>query len=91
MSTIVHIPDQLQELFGAAPVEEVAAPDLANVITALDARYPGMAERILEPDGQPRRHVNLFVNHEHMSTAGGMHARLDKGDVVWIIPAVAGG
>jgi len=89
--TSVAVPRQLQELFGAAPREAVTTTSVAGAITALDARYPGIAERILEPDGRPRRYVNLFVNNRLVGDDGDMGMPLDDGDVLWIIPSVAGG
>jgi molybdopterin converting factor small subunit len=88
----VRIPDQLQDLFGAPPVAEVAAGDVAAAVADLEARWPGMAERLLEPDGRPRRWVNLFVNRDYLGeTADPAAVPLASGDTLWIIPAVAGG
>jgi MoaD family protein len=87
----VRIPYQLQDLFGAGSVEKVIASDLREAVAALDARYPGMAERILEEGGGARRYVNLFVNTRAIAVDEGLDIVLAKGDVLWIIPHVAGG
>ena len=38
-----------------------------------------------------RRHVNLFVNADHMRDRDGLDTALAPGDVVTILPAVSGG
>ena len=87
----VRIPYQLQDLFAAGAVEDVEAKDLREAVAALDARSPGMAERILEEGGGARRYVNLFINTRAIAVDEGLDILLAKGDVLWIIPHVAGG
>jgi molybdopterin converting factor small subunit len=90
MSVTVHVPFQLRDLFGARPEEHVDAADVVGALAALDARYPGLAARVLEPDGRPRRHVSLYVNRQPVAPEG-LGAALADGDTLWIIPAVSGG
>ena len=87
----VRIPYQLQDLFGAGLLEKVKASDLREAVEALDARFPGIAERILEEGGGARRYVNLFVNTRPIQVGEGLGVPLAEGDVLWIIPHVAGG
>lgn len=87
----VQVPYQLQDLFGAAAAESVRAGDLREAVQALDERYPGIAERILEEGGGARRYVNLFVNTRPIPVEEGLEVPLSSGDVLWIIPHVAGG
>jgi molybdopterin converting factor small subunit len=87
----VVIPRQLREVFSTAGREPVPAGTVAGAIASLDARYPGIAERILEEGGGPRRYVNIFLNGQPIADLGGMDAELEGPDLLWIIPAVAGG
>ena len=88
---VVHVPAQLRQLFGASPEEVVAATSVREALAALDARYPGIRARILEPDGRPRAHVNLFVAEAPVRLEPGADVPLGTAGRLWIIPAVSGG
>lgn len=90
-TVIVRIPAQIRRLYGAQSQERVAAATVAGLIAALDARFPGMGERLTEPDGRLRRWVNVFVNGQDVRQLGNTDARLEAGAEVIIVPAVAGG
>jgi molybdopterin synthase sulfur carrier subunit len=91
MSVSVRIPAQVRRLYGAQSWERVEADTVAAMIAALDARYPGMGERLTEPDGQLRRWVNVFVDGRDVRTQEGMDTVLRDGVEVFIVPSVAGG
>ena len=58
---------------------------------ALDDRYPGIAGRLLEPDGSLRRYVNVFVEGEDGRWPGQADSVLEDGRGAWIVPNIAGG
>jgi molybdopterin synthase sulfur carrier subunit len=87
----VRIPAQIRRLFGAQARESVAAATVTELIAVLDARYPGMGERLAEPDGRLRRWVNVFIDGEDVRELGNTDARLQAGAEVIIVPSVAGG
>ncbi len=85
---VVHLPRSLTALFpGAERRVEVDAATIAELVTALDARWPGFRDRLVEEGPRIREHVNVFVDGERaeLGTAIGRSA------VVHVIPAVAGG
>jgi hypothetical protein len=85
---LVHLPRSLVALFPGVPRRvEVSAHDLAGVILELDARHPGMWDRLCEPGPRLRRHINAFVDGQPATLES--HVRSDS--VVHIIPAVSGG
>ena len=43
---------------------EVAAGDLRGAIDQLESRYPGFRERLLDPAGNLRQFVNVYLNDE---------------------------
>jgi molybdopterin converting factor small subunit len=84
----VRLPRSLVALFPDAPRDlEVPAADLVTLIRALDARYPGMWDRLCEPGPRLRTHINVFVDGHRVT----LDAALAEGSVVHIIPAVSGG
>jgi hypothetical protein len=61
------------------------------VARALDERYPGIASRLLEPDGSLRRYVNVFVEGDDGRWPGEAESVVHPGADVWIVPNIAGG
>lgn len=90
-SVTVRIPAQIRGLYGAQPREVVEAANVAQVVLALDARYPGIGQRLTEPDGSARRWVNFFVGGQDIRELSGMATTLSAGSELIIVPAVAGG
>ena len=87
----VRIPAQIRRLYGANAHEEVAARTIRDMVAQLDARFPGMGERLMEPGGTVRRWVNLFVDGEDIRSLSGEATLLRPGCEVLIVPSVAGG
>ncbi len=87
----VRIPSPLRKHTGGAAQLEVEATDVRGVIAELEEAHPGLAERILDDDGDLRRFVNVFVRDEDVRYQDGLDTAVSEGDVVSIVPAVAGG
>ena len=87
----VHLPRSLVTLFPDAPPRhlELDSATLGALVEDLDARWPGMADRLLEPPGpRIREHINVFVDGERQRD---LTTPLTSSSVVHVIPAVAGG
>ena len=69
----------------------VEATDLASAITALDARYPGFKDRLLDENGDLRQFVNVYLNDEDVRLGAGLGSKVGEKDEISIVPAVAGG
>lgn len=91
MNVTVRIPTPLRKLTDGAGEVVVEADDVRGTVAALEAAYPGFAERMLDDDGNLRRFVNVFVRDEDVRFQDGLDTAIDDGDVVSIVPAVAGG
>jgi len=87
----VRIPTQLRELTGGAADVDVDGATVAEVLKQLEARHPGFAERLYDDQGQLRRFVNVFVADEDIRFQQGLDTPVTEGQVVSIVPAVAGG
>jgi molybdopterin converting factor small subunit len=46
---------------------------------------------VCDDTGAVRRHVNLFVNNDHMRDRDGLDTALVPGDEIFILPSVSGG
>lgn len=84
----VRLPAHLVRLFpdGEAYVELEAAT-VRGMMDALEARWPGMRDRLCDERPAIRRHINVFVD--------GRRARLDTplrpGADVFVLTAISGG
>ena len=92
----VHIPSALRRWTGGGDVLELPiAADIrmtaAEVIEALSREHPGIRDRVLDEQGELRRHVNIFIDGENARFAGGLKAQVGAASEMWIHPALSGG
>jgi len=87
----VRIPTPLRKFTGGA--EEIAAEGttVAQVVSDMEARYPGIKERLCEADGRVRRFVNIYVNGDDIRFLANLETSVATNDEVSIVPAIAGG
>jgi MoaD family protein len=90
MAIEVRIPTILRSYTGGAKAVEGSGDTLADLLTDLDARHPGLRDRLIK-DGALHRFVNIYINDEDVRFLGSLDAKLADGDNVTILPAVAGG
>jgi molybdopterin synthase sulfur carrier subunit len=84
----VHLPSTLTPLFVALPRRlEIDAASVGEVVAQLDARWPGLQDRLCEPGPVLRRHIHVYVDGERgtLETPVAATSRLD------VIAAISGG
>jgi molybdopterin synthase sulfur carrier subunit len=91
MPKIVRIPTPLRKLTSSQETVEVASNTVGEAIAELQARFPGIGERLLDERGEVRRFVNVYVNEEDIRFLKNQQTPLKEGDEINIIPAIAGG
>ena len=91
MAVTVRIPTTMRPLTGGDKQVSVEPGSLNDIVAALEAAHPGMAERIVDEDGSLRKFVNLFVDDDDVRYLDGLDTAVPDGVTVSIIPAVAGG
>jgi sulfur-carrier protein len=94
MAVEVRIPTILRTYTGGEKAVPGDGTTLAELIDHLEVNHPGIKERLIDAkDGQDdlRRFVNVYVNDEDVRFTGGLDTKLDEGDQVVVLPAVAGG
>lgn len=90
MAIEVRIPTILRTYTDGAKAVEGSGSTLEELFADLDARHPGIRERLVE-GGELRRFVNVYLNDEDVRFLEGISTGLTDGDNVIILPAVAGG
>ncbi len=86
-----RIPGPLRRLSNGESTVAVEAGDLRSAIEALEAKYPGFRDRLLDEQGQPRQFVNIYLNDEDIRMGEGLASPVKESDEIAIVPAVAGG
>jgi molybdopterin synthase sulfur carrier subunit len=85
---LVRLPAVLQTLFPAAErLVESRAATVDALMDDLDARWPGMRERLCDERPAIRRHINVFVDGERAA----LDTPLRPGADVFILLAISGG
>ncbi len=91
MAIQFHIPTVLAGLADGQQVLEASGATLGDAVADIVARYPRLAPRLRDEQGQPYRFVVFYVNDEDSRFHGGFAAPVNDGDEVTVVPAIAGG
>ncbi len=85
----VFIPSLLEGLTGGARTVEVSGRNLRQVINALDERFPGMKERLLDEDGALIPEIMAAIDGEtnHL----GLLQPVTDATEIQFVPAIGGG
>jgi molybdopterin converting factor small subunit len=66
---------------------DAAGATVVDVLTALDARWPGVLDRDCDPGPTLRQHLNVYVDGERAS----LETPVRPDATLHVIPAVSGG
>jgi molybdopterin converting factor small subunit len=64
---------------------------LDRLLDDIDQRFPGFRGQLTDESGGLRKFLNVYVNDEDVRYTGRMETPIQSGDVISILPAVAGG
>ena len=91
MSIEVRIPTILRTYTSGQKVVSGTGDTIADLLGDLDTQFPGLRGRLVTEDGSLHKFVNVYVNDEDVRFLGALDAKVNSGDTVTILPAVAGG
>lgn len=91
MAVEVRIPTVFRKFTNNQAVAEVDAGTIAELIDCLDKEFPGFREQVLTESGDLHRYVNVYVNDEDARYLDKLATEVNDGDVVSLLPSVAGG
>jgi molybdopterin synthase sulfur carrier subunit len=86
-----RIPTILRSYTGGEKAVSGSGGTLGELFADLDTRHEGLCGRLVGDDGSLNRFVNVYLNDEDVRFLGGIETPMSDGDVVTILPAVAGG
>jgi molybdopterin converting factor small subunit len=87
----IHLPGPLRPYAGGASQLRVEAETVRATLEKLERDEPALYRNVCEETGGVRRHLNVFVNSDHIRDLSGLDTTLRSGDVVTFLPAVSGG
>jgi sulfur-carrier protein len=90
MPVKVEIPSPLREQAGGQTEVAVSGSTVQAALDDLVRQYPALGPKLFA-DGKMRPYINVFVNDEDIRYLDDMQTAVADGQVVAIIPAVAGG
>jgi MoaD family protein len=90
MPVTVHIPTILRPLTGNQKCIEITGLNVTEVIEAMERQYPGVKEKLIS-GGKAHSFMNIYVNDDDIRFSDGLLTKLNDGDSLTILPAVAGG
>ena len=64
---------------------------VGEVFTELATRYPGLAGQLVDERGGLHKFVNVYCNDDDIRYLEQLDTKVADGDVISILPAVAGG
>lgn len=91
MAVLVHVPTLLRPTTKGERTIAGNGSTLDEVLNDLERRFPGFRDQLTEDDGSLRRFINVYKNDEDVRYLGKLDTPVKDGDVISILPAVAGG
>ena len=91
MPVEVKLPTMLRVQADGQASVAVDGATVGDVFGALVERYPGLRDNLLAEDGGLHKFVNVYKDDDDIRYLDGLDTKLVDGDVLSILPAVAGG
>ncbi|MGB8337721.1 MAG: MoaD/ThiS family protein [Burkholderiales bacterium] len=67
---------------------DASGATLAELLSDMDARYPGIRFRIIDEQGNIRRHIKIFINRNQVRA---LDVKLYASDEIILVAALSGG
>jgi MoaD family protein len=91
MSIEVRVPTVLRKHTAGEKAVNGAGTTVREVIDDLNARHPGLKDAVVTDAGDLHRFINVYLNDEDIRFLGTLETPVKDGDILSILPAVAGG
>ena len=91
MSVEIIIPLVLRQYAENRDSVKLSGQNIGELLNNLMQKFPNMKKHLFSEDGQIRNFVNVYVNDDDIRYLENNATQLKEGDVISIIPSVAGG
>jgi molybdopterin converting factor small subunit len=87
----VRIPPVLRPSVGGEREVTATGETVGAVLTSLADAHPETKAQLFGAEGELNRYVNVYLNDEDVRVLDGLETAVGEGDVLVILPAMAGG
>jgi sulfur-carrier protein len=87
----IKIPPVLRASVGGEREVDAPGEKVGEVLRGLVAAHPATETQLFGGDGELNRYVNVYLNDEDVRVLDGLDTAVGAGDVLVILPAMAGG
>jgi molybdopterin converting factor small subunit len=87
----VRLPTILRPDAGGQAVVSAEGATVGEVFADLVRQFPALGGKMVTPDGELHRFVNVYVNDDDIRYLSKLDSKVTEADEVSILPAVAGG
>jgi molybdopterin converting factor small subunit len=91
MSVEIKLPTVLRAQAEGQATVEIDGATVGEVFNKLVAQYPGLRGNLLDDNGGMHKFVNVYKDDDDIRYLDGLDTKVGNGDVLSILPAVAGG
>jgi MoaD family protein len=91
MAVEVRLPTLLRASADGTPSVPAEGATVGEAFGALTERYPGLKGQLVDDAGGLHKFVNVYVNDDDIRYLDQLDTKVSDGDVISILPAVAGG
>lgn len=91
MAVEVRLPTLLRQYTDGTASVTAEGATIGDVFAAIVGQYPGLGGQLIDESGALHKFVNVYVNDEDIRYLDSLGTAVAEGDVVSILPAVAGG
>ncbi len=91
MTVQVKIPTVLRKHTDGEALLEASGTTIGQLVDDIANRFPEFKVKVVGDDGKLHRFINVYANDEDVRYLDGLDTKVSDGDVVSILPAVAGG
>jgi adenylyltransferase/sulfurtransferase len=91
MSNQIKLPTALRPFASGQESVALEGKTAGELLDALFAKHDGLKKQLLTPEGKLRNFVNVYLNEDDIRDLKGLASPVKEGDVLLIVPAIAGG
>lgn len=87
----VRIPPVLRPSVGGAKELGAEGSSVGEILRSVAEQHPATQSQLFSPGGGLNRYVNVYLNDEDVRVLEGLDTAVGEGDMLVILPAMAGG
>jgi molybdopterin converting factor small subunit len=91
MPITISLPTVLARLADGQATLETQGTTVGEAVATVAQRFPELAPRLRDATGNPYPFVTFYLNDEDIRFRGGFDAKVEDGDELTVVAAVAGG